>query len=211
MQGSEVVFMDIGTTSALGLYNYPTTLNGYGQGTTSASASPNSSISPSSSSTSSTGSAQDAAVLQALTDTYTSLTTSSNGLNALLGSSNVLGPLVSGIYSESAANGQTPPDLTSLAASAASVGGLNSASASILFSGNSKNGLDNISSSAINLNATVALAAYYNQQNDISNSTATTSAAPAVTGTGSPQSSDVKLALQSAQSALLNSTLNLFA
>jgi len=203
--------MDIGTTSALGLYNYPTTLNGYDLGTTSASASPNSSISPSSSSTSSTGSAQDAAILQALTDTYTSLTTNSNGLSALVGSNGVVGPLVSGIYSESAANGKTPPDLSSLAASAASVGGLNSASASILFSGNSKNGLDNISSSVINLNATVALVSYANRQNDISSSTPATAAASAVTGTGSMQSSDVKTAIQSAQSALLNSTLNLFA
>jgi hypothetical protein len=61
------------------------------------------------------------------------------------------------------------------------------------------------------MNATVALAAYYNQQNDISNSTATTSAATAVTGTGSPQSSDIKSIIQSAQAATLNSTLNLFA
>jgi hypothetical protein len=203
--------MDIGPTSALGLYNYPTTLSSLGQGTTSASASPNSSISPVSSSTSSTSSAQDAAVLQALTDTYTSLTANSNGLSALLGSSSVLGPLVSGIYSESTANGKTPPDLSSLAASAASVGGLNSASASILFSGNNSNGLDNISSPVINMNATVALAAYYNQQNDLSTSIAPTAAATAVTGTGSTQSSDVKTAIHSAQSALLNSTLNLFA
>ena len=203
--------MDIGSTSALGLYNYPTTLSSLAPGTTSASASPTSSTSPLSSSTSSPSNAQDAAVLQALTDTYTSLTANPNSLSALVGSNGVVGPLVSGIYSESAGNGKASPDLTSLAASAASVGGLNSASASILFSENSKNGLDNISSSAINLNATLALVSYANRQNDVSGSSPATAAATALTGTGSTQSSDVKTAIHSAQSALFNSTLNLFA
>ena len=215
-KGSEVVPMDIGASSALALHGYQTTLNGYSQGTTSSSASTGSLTSSANNSTSSSNDTQDAAVLQALASTYTSLTTNSNGvlpapdaLSALAGSSSVLGPLVRAIYSESVASGKSDLNQSSLSASAASVGGLNATSASILFAGSASNGLDNISSSAINLNATLALTSYANHQAGILNSTAT--AAAAAIGTGSTQSSDVQKAIQSAQSVSLNSTLNLFA
>jgi len=219
-----VVSVDIGSASALALYNYQTTLNNYGQGTTSSAstgsstASASSSTPSSSSSTSSANDAQDAAVLQALASAYTSLTTNSNGilpapdaLSAAAGTSGALGSLVSGIYSEAAASGKTSLNLSSLSASAASVGGLNSTTASILFSGSTSNGLDNISPAAINLNATLALVSYSNYQNDIPNSSATVAATSAAAGTDTTQPSDVQNAILSAQSASFNSTLNLFA
>jgi hypothetical protein len=224
MRRIEVVSVDIGSASALALYNYQTTLNSNTQGANSSastSSSTSSSVGPATPSTPSTSTAndaQDAAVLQALVGTYTSLTSNSNGflpapdaLSALAGSGSDLGPLVSGIYSEAAASGKTSMNLSSLSASAASVGGLNSASASILFSGNSGNGLDNISSSAINLNATLALASYSNHLSGIPDSSASALATAAAPGTSSTQSADLKGAAQSAQAGALNSTLNLFA
>jgi peptidoglycan DL-endopeptidase CwlO len=224
MQGSEVVSVDIGSASALALYNYQTTLNGYNQGATASATtgtSTSSSTSPatsSSSPTSTASDAQDAAVLQALASAYTSLTTNSNGilpapdaLSAAAGTSGALGSLVSGIYAEAVASGKTALNLSSLSASAASVGGLNASTASILFAGNPSNGLDNISSSAINLNATLALASYSNHLKDIPNSSATVAATGAAAGTDSTQPADVQNAILSAQSASFNSTLNLFA
>ena len=88
--------MNVGAASALALTNYQTTLNSYGQGSASTAASTGSSASTS-------ASAQNSAVLQALANTYTSLTSNSNGilpapdaLSALAGSG-ALTPLVSGI------------------------------------------------------------------------------------------------------------------
>jgi len=124
--------VDIGSASALALYNYQTVLNSYNQGasssvsTSTAATSSGSTASSSSSSTSSASDAQDSAVLQTLASTYTSLTSNSYGilpapdtLSALAGSGSALGALVSGMVSEAAASGQTSLNLSSLSSSAA--------------------------------------------------------------------------------------------
>jgi hypothetical protein len=203
--------MDIGVASAPALSNYQATPISYGQGATSPSASP-------SSSTSTAGSSQNAAVLQALASTYTSLTTDANGilpapdaLSALAGSSGALGPLVSGIYSASVANGNTSFSLPGLSASAASVGGLNATAASILFSGTSTQGSDGPFASAINLNAALALVSYSDSQNGIPNGTLGAAATAASAGLGLAQPTGTPNAVQSAQSSLLTDTLNLLA
>jgi hypothetical protein len=203
--------MNIGTAGALALYSYQTTLNGYGQGSTGGSAS--TANSPSSTSASNPGSAQDAAILKALADTYTSLTTASNGylpapeaLSALAGSSGVLGPLVNAIYSKASASGSTSLNLSALSASSASVGGLNSAAASTLFSGGGNSGPGALSSAAVNLNATLALASYSNYLKGVPAGSASAAAA-----NQSTQPADVQAAIQSAQSTAFTSMLNLLA
>jgi hypothetical protein len=111
---------------------------------------------------------------------------------------------MSALYSESVASGKTSFDLSALSASAASVGGLDSASASILFSGSSS-GSGGISSAALNLNATLALASYSNYLNGVPTGT------KAATTTNSTQPTDIQAAIQTAQSTALSSMLNLLA
>ena len=205
--------MDVGTASALSLYNYQTTLNGNSQGAGSSSASTGSTAPTS-------GSAQDAAVLQALTSTYASLTTSSNSLlttpdalSALAGSSALI-PLVSGIYSASVANGNASSAFSGLSTSMVTEGGLSATSASILFSSNNASnnasGMDGFSSTAINMNASLALAAYSNYQNGIPSGTLGAAASAAAAKIDTTQTSTVQTAIQAAQSASLTSSLNLF-
>jgi hypothetical protein len=82
-------------------------------------------------------------------------------------------------------------------------------SASILFASNSNKNSSGISSAAINLNGSLALASYANYLQGVPSGTAQASATKAASG--STQSSDVQTAIQSAQSSAFNSILNLLA
>jgi hypothetical protein len=93
--------------------------------------------------------------------------------------------------------------------SLATLGGLDSASASTLFSGGSSSGLLGFSPSAINMSASLALAAYANQQSGIPSGTLGAAATAATSNLDSTQSSIVQAAIQSAQSTVLTSSLNL--
>jgi hypothetical protein len=167
--------MGVGATSALSLYNFQGSVATYGQGSAPA----------------------------AQGDPAPS---SSGGLpgpdEASSPARSSLDTLAGGALSKSLAGGQTAPNLRGLSASAASVGGMSAATASILLAGGSGNGLDTLSSSDPNLNATLALASYSNAQNDNPNGTLLD---------GSILAANAQGGSQAAQAASLNSTLNLFA
>jgi hypothetical protein len=99
--------------------------------------------------------------------------------------------------------------LADSSSSLATLGGLDSSSASTLFSGGSASGLLGFSPSAINLSASLALAAYANQQSGIPNGTLGAAVTGATSNLASTQSSIVQAAIQSAQSTVLTSSLNL--
>lgn len=197
--------MDIGAASALNLYNYQTALKNAGQSTAT-----NASSVSSSSST-----AQSEAVLQALSSVYSGtssvsgLFSSTDSLAALAGTSGVLGPLVSGMYSASVASGNTSSTVAGLSASLATVGGLDASSASILFSGQGTSSSSGYASSAIDLTGTLALAAYANKQNGVPTTTLGAAASKAAASIDSTQPAHVQSAIQAAQSASTTSTLNL--
>ena len=210
--------MDIGTVSALALASYQAAVSSYGQGSIATSPGTGSSAATSSSGTSSPSGTQDAAALQALASVYTNLTTNSNSilpvpdtLSALAGNSGALGSLVSGIYQLSAANGNSKPDLSALSATAATVGGLNATTASILFAGNSSNGQDGFSALAVNMNSILALASYSDHLNNIPTGSLGAAATAAAASIDPNQPSAVQNAIQAAQSSALTSSLNLFA
>ena len=198
--------MDIGATSALNLYSYQTALKKSGQSATASSAS---------GASSSSSTAQSEAVLQALSSVYSGTSTvsglfsSTDSLATLAGTSGVLGPLVSGMYSASVASGNTSSTMAGLSASLATVGGLDASSASLLFSGQGTNGSSGYASSAINLTGTLALAAYANKQNGVPATTLGAAASKAAASIDSTQPANVQSAIQAAQSATTTSTLNL--
>ncbi len=133
---------------------------------------------------------QDAAILQAFGDAIGSLATLSGGSEAL-------GSLASGMHTLAGADGDRAFQAVWAATDAAPASGL--------FVATPDGGFD----PAVNLNATLALAAYANRQAGIP---ATTPRAAALNASQDPaQPAQVQAALQAAQTALAASTLNLLA
>ncbi len=200
--------MDVGAASALTLSNYQMALNSYGQGVIS-------SLANAIGTSSATSGPKNTAVLQDISNIYSSLTGDANGgLSAAdsLSSSadtNVLSPPESGPDSSSVTSGSAA-FTASLATSSAMFGGLDSTSASILFGGTGVSGSDGLSSSAINLNASVALASYTAHQNGIPSGTIGAAASAAAAKIDTTQPATIQNAIQSAQSSLLTNTLNIF-
>ena len=196
--------MEVGAAGSLALYNYQTTLANYGQGSTSIS--------------STAGSAQNAAVLQALDSAYTGLTSGSTGglpaadpLSTLAGDGLALGSLVQGIYATSVASGSTASLFPSLANASATAGGLDATGASILFPSSGIKGLEGISSSAINLNASLALASYATYQSGLQSNPLGAAATSAATSSDPTQTASIQAEVQGAQAATFASTMNLLA
>jgi hypothetical protein len=199
--------MDVGVASALTLSNYQMALNSYGQGVIS-------SLANAIGTSSATSGPKNTAVLQDISNIYSSLTGDANSGPSTAESpsspsnTSALTPPVGGTDSSLVTSGSTTFTAATLATSSATFGGLASASASILFAGTDVSGSDGLSSSAINLNASVALASYAAYQNGIPNGTiGAASAAAAKIDTTQPTT--IQNAIQSAQSALLTSTLNI--
>ena len=155
--------MDIGMATALTRYTYQTALGPGGQG-------------------------QDAAVLQALQSSYSSLAG-----NTLAGSA--LGPLASGLQALGGDGGSS--DFLALA------GGADARAAASLFSASS--GLD----AAVGMNGTLALVAYANRQEGLPSGTARSAARAANAEPASAAA--VQDAIQATQSALATTTLNFLA
>jgi len=188
--------MEINTAGALSLYTYQSAL----QNAQAAGATP--------------AGAQGAAVYQALTSAFAADTSGSSGdpLLAAAGSSG-LASLVSGIYSTAAAaGGGTGAPIASLSSSlATAVGGTNAATASGLLSGLGSDGLDGITADALNLNTTLALAAYSDTQNGLSSGTLTSLARTAAANIDATQPSSVQAAIQASLTGSFTNTLNLLA
>jgi hypothetical protein len=196
--------MDVGAASALALYNYQTALKAGSQGTSGSTASSGTQATATSSSLNPT---QDAAILQALANTYGSLSTVASGV---LAAPDTLGSLVSGMYSLSSAGG-APISFSGLAASLATEGGLDTSSASILFSTKDSSSSSSGFTSAMDLNAKLALASYTSQQAGLPTGTVGAAAASAASKVDTTQTSSVQAAIQSAQSGVTSSLLNLLA
>jgi len=188
--------MDVGTASALSLYNYQNAFN-------------LSSQTAANSGTSGTSSAGNPAVLQALISTYAGMTSasdallpSSDGLSALAGEG-VMATLMGGIYSQSANDGNTTFTLNALTST------LNSASNSSLLASLGSS-LEGFSANAVSTNATLALQAYAEQQAGLSG-TLTDDAKAAAQAVNSSNSTDIEAAVQAAQAGILTDTMDLFA
>lgn len=168
---------------------------------------------PSNQGTNSAANTPSEAVTQALASTYADLTARPGGdfspsldaLSSLAGSSSVLGPLMSALYSASAANGEATYSVAELRASSASVGGLNASMAASLFTGNADP--SGFSNANLTLNSTLALTAYSNSQNGIPASATATKAATAKLDT--TEANQIQQALQGAQAAATTNMLNL--
>lgn len=203
--------MDVGATSALTLSSYQTASSRYGQGVLA-------SLANAINSSSSMSDSKNMAVFQDLSAIYSTLTgsasPSSSTTDSVLTTSTTSGlvPSTGGTSPSSLPNGNATLSAASLAVSAASFGGVDSTSASILFSGSKASTPAGLASAAINLSASVALASYSAYQSGIPTGTtlgaAATSASAKIDTT---QPTDIQTAIQSAQSGLLNSTLSLLA
>jgi len=194
--------MNVGGVSTLVGNGVPTVLTNGNQGSGSA-------LAGTTNAASTAGSAQNAAVLQALTATTNGLLPTPDALSSLAGESGVLATLVGGIHSASVANGNPSSPFPGLTTGLASVGGIDSASAATLFSGGSSSGLGGLSAAALNLNASLALASYTNNQAGLPTGNFAVAADAAATSPGSTSPADVQSAIQSAQSSVLTSTMNL--
>jgi hypothetical protein len=157
--------------------------------------------------------AQSTAVAQALTSAYTFATTSSSGdpLADLAGTSG-LASLVSGIYSASAASGSTANPIASLATTlTTAVGGTNATTASGILSGLGTDGLQDMPTQALSLNASLALTAYTDTQNGLPSGTLTQDATAAAASIDPTQPTSVQSAIQGATAGSYANTLNLLA
>jgi len=86
-----------------------------------------------------------------------------------------------------------------------------STTASILFAGTGNQGQDGFASAAINMNASLALASYSNQLNHIPTGSLAAAATAAAANINPNNPADIQKAIQSAQTSMFQSTLNLLA
>jgi hypothetical protein len=124
------------------------------------------------------------------------------------GASTSLSALVSGVYSAAVANGGTATSFSGLAGSmSTAVGGTSASEASGLLSSLGSDGLQGLSTNALDLNATLAMTAYTDAQDGLPSGTLT-AAATAEAATLDPASS-AQTAVQSAQANATTNTLDL--
>jgi hypothetical protein len=178
--------MDIGSASAISSYNYQTAVQG---GT------------------------QAQAVLQALTQAYSSSSADSGGadpLAALVGNAN-LGPLVSAIYTEAqAANPAAGTSGITGLASSQTFGGVDPSSATSLLaslgspSSSGLNGFD----AALGASSYLALASYQSSQNAAA-AAASTPAAPPAGSDSTTMNAYIQQVLGASQAATAAATFNL--
>jgi len=183
--------MEINTAGALSLYTYQTALQSAQAGGASQSV------------------AQGAAAYQALTSAFSAITQSSSG-DPLVDAAGAgsLGSLVTGIYSSAAAAGNATPIANLSSSLAVAVGGSSAATASGLLSGLGSDGLEGVGADALDLNSTLAMAAYSATLNGLPSGTLTDLAKKAAAAT---EPSSVQDALQAALAGSFTNTLNLLA
>ena len=190
--------MDVGAAGALSQYQYQTTLKGLtqAQGTGAIPAS--------------LRAAQSEAVLQTLT---TSLAGTASGANSLLpaadalsslAGSGALAPLMSGIYQASTASGDASATGSAFSTARASLLAANTSSLAGLFPESNGSPF----SSALGQGTSLAMVAYNAHQEGLSG-TVTAMATRAAAGVDLSSPAGIQNAIQSVQSNLVNSTLNM--
>ena len=180
--------MAIGAIGTQPLFSYQTALSGLGA------------ANPAPTSADTQSGVQSSAIAEALTSAYSTLASAPSGF---LGASGVLPSLASGLYDLSAASGGTPPSISGLT-SAFATSGLGIPTASLFSSGKTATGSAGLLA-AVNLDATMALAAYSYRA-----STNPQGASSPAAGTVAAQPTTVQSAIQAALAATTSSTLSLF-